>query len=321
MSTTLAANVDFDHLADSPEFAEFTDILKKLTGVVMALNEPKTGIIRCKFEEGELNPVCRLIRADRVGLRRCTACDRRHHSRVAASGKAQRYVCHAGFWDIAVPVLVFGRHVATISSGQLLREARSPTAFRRLRKRLAWLGVPERELHAAYEGAPYLPPDQITCLMRLLELFARQLCESAQRIRDLQAQLERVEIRRAREFVEREFRNPSLALAEAAKHAGLSPAHFSHVFRQTTGTNFIRFVQARRVTEAKKQLAETQKSITDICYACGFNSLTHFNRVFRGFEHRSPRQDRQHRRNQDPGSTSTRNALAGNGFPASHAIS
>lgn len=294
MSTTLATNVDFEHLADSPEFAEFTAILKKLTGVVMALNEPKTGIIRHKFADNELNPVCRLIRADPVGLRRCNACDRRHHSQVAASGQAQCYVCHAGFWDIAVPVFVFGRHVATISSGQLLREPGSIAAFRRLRKRLAWLGVPERDLRAAYEGAPYLPPDQITCLMQLLELFARQLCESAQRIRDLQAQLERVEIRRAREYVEREFRNPSLALAEAAQHAGLSPAHFSHVFRQTTGTNFIRFVQARRVTEAKKQLTETQNSITDICYACGFNSLTHFNRVFRGFEQRSPGQHRQH---------------------------
>lgn len=293
MKTPLVANVDFDHLADSPEFAEFTAILKKLTGVVMALNEPKTGTIRRKFEEGEGNPVCSVIRTDRVGLRRCTACDRRHHSHVAASGKAQRYVCHAGFWDIAVPVFVFGRHVATISSGQLLREPKSPAAFQRFLKRLAWLKVPERDLRAAYEGAPYLPREQIACVMQLLELFARQLCESAQRIRDLQAQLERVEIRRAREYVEREFRDPALTLGQAASHAGLSPAHFSHVFRQTTGTSFIRFIQARRVTGAKKQLAESQNSITDICFACGFNSLTHFNRVFRAFEQRSPRQYRE----------------------------
>ncbi|MCX6911322.1 MAG: PocR ligand-binding domain-containing protein [Verrucomicrobia bacterium] len=293
MKASAATSVDFDHLAESPEFAEFTAILKKLTGVVMALNEPASGIIRRKFEEGEGNPVCSLIRTDRIGLRRCTTCDRRHHSRAVASGKAQRYVCHAGFWDIAVPVFVFGRHVATISSGQLLREPKLPAGFRRLRKRLAWLKVPDRDLRAAYEGTLYLPPEQVTCVMQLLELFARQLCESAQRIRDLQAQLERVEIRRAREFVEREFRNPGLALAEAAAHAGLSPAHFSHVFRQTTGTSFIRFIQTRRVAEAKKQLAVTQDSITDICYACGFNSLTHFNRVFRAFESLSPRQYRQ----------------------------
>ena len=286
-------NVDFDHLADSKEFAEFTSILKKLTGVVMALNEPKSGIIRRKFGEGEGNPVCRLIRADGIGLRRCTACDRRHHARAMASARAQRYTCHAGFWDIAVRVFAFGRHVGTISSGQLLREPKSDTGFQRLREKLAWLKISDGSLRAAYERAPYLPREQISCVMQLLELFARQLCESAQRIRDLQAQLERVEIRRAREFVEEKFRDPSLSLSEAARYACLSPAHFSLVFRQTTGSRFIRYVQARRVAEAKKLLADIATPITDVCFACGFNSLTHFNRVFRAFERRSPSQYRE----------------------------
>ena len=130
MKAPLAPSVDFDHLANSPEFAAFTAILKKLTGVVMALNEPVSGIIRRKFGNSEGNPVCHLIRSDRIGLRRCIACDRRHHSRVVETGRAQRYVCHAGFWDIAVPVYTFGRHVATISSGQLLRDPKSPAGFR-----------------------------------------------------------------------------------------------------------------------------------------------------------------------------------------------
>ena len=142
MKTSLAAHVDFDHLADSPEFAEFSAILKKLTGVVMALNEPESGHIRRKFdEEAEGNPVCSLIIADSAGVRRCSACNRLHYLRAVASAQAQRYTCHAGFWDIAVPVFVLGRHVATISSGQLLREPKSPAGFRRLRKRLAWLKV------------------------------------------------------------------------------------------------------------------------------------------------------------------------------------
>lgn len=293
MKASPAANVDFDHLADSPEFAEFSSMLRELTGVVMAMNDPKSGQIRRKFDkETEGNPVCRLILADDAGVRRCIACDRRHHLRAATSAQTQHYTCHAGFWDIAVPVFVLGRHVATISGGQLLREPKSPAGFLRLRKRLAWLKISDRTLRAAYDHAVHLPREQVACVMRLLELFARQMCESAQRIRDLQEQLERPEVQRARAFVEREFCNSSLALGETARRAGLSPAHFSHVFRQTTGTTFTRYVQARRVTEAKKQLAGTQDAIADICYACGFNSLTHFNRVFRAFEHNSPSQYR-----------------------------
>ena len=91
MNAVLSSRIDFDHLADSPEFVEFTAILKKLTGLVMALNEPASGIIRREFAEAEGNPVCSLIRGDAVGLRRCNACDRRHHLLAMKSGTAQRY--------------------------------------------------------------------------------------------------------------------------------------------------------------------------------------------------------------------------------------
>ena len=294
MNRGRTTNIDFDHMAGSPDLAEFTAILHELTGLTMGLRS-EIGIVRRTIAEAEWNPVCRLIRADPVGLRRCLACNQRHQSRAVKLGSTLHYSCHAGFQDIAVPIFAFGRHVATIFSGQVLREPKSPAAFRRLRKRLAWLKVPTRNLRTAYDRAIYMPRKQFASVMRLLELFARQLCESAQRIRDLEAKLERVEVRRGREFVESRFRDASLCLNDAARHACLAPTHFSHVFRQTTGTSFTRFVQARRVAEAKKQLMDTRKSITDICFACGFNSLTHFNRVFRAFEHSSPRQYQQSR--------------------------
>jgi AraC-like DNA-binding protein len=285
--------VDFRHLTESREFAEFSSLLKKLTGLVMALNSPGVGVIFHMFKKGEQNPVCLLLRKDKEGLRRCSNCDRMHHSYAVKSGKTHLYTCHAGFFDIAVPIFVFGRHVATISSGQILPEPHSDPGFKYIRKRLKWWNIPTDKLRSAYNSAPYLPRQQIKYVMQLLELFARQLCESAQKIRDLEAQMERVEIRRAREFVEQQIGNPSLSLHDTAKHAGLSPAHFSHVFHQVTGVNFTRYVQALRIAEAKKLLSETERTITDICFACGFNSLTHFNRVFRCFEHRSPRHYRK----------------------------
>ncbi len=279
-------------MVESAEFAEFTAILNRLTGLAMGMISAN-GVVRRKISEAEWNPVCRLIRANPEGLRRCLACNRRHHSLAAKSGETQFYICHAGFRDIAVPIFAQGKHVATIFSGQVLPEPQSATGFQRLRKRLSWVKASSRDLRAAYDHAIYLPRENLASVMRLLELFARQLCESAQRIRDLQAQLERVEIQRGREYVESRFQDPQLCLNDAARHACLAPAHFSHVFRQTTGTSFTRFVQARRVAEAKKQLADTRRSITDVCFACGFNSLTHFNRVFRDFEKRSPRQYRR----------------------------
>ena len=129
--------------------------------------------------------------------------------------------------------------------------------------------------------------------MELLELFAWQLCDSLQKIKELEAKLDRDEIRRAKEYISDHFQNPSLGLSDVATHVGLSVAHFSHIYKQESGMAFVQFVQKKRVDTAKKLMTNTNRSITEICFSCGFNSVTNFNRVFRHVENCSPRQFRK----------------------------
>ena len=276
-----AEGLFFRRLAESPEFTEFALILKRLTGLSMALNTPDVGSSRFGVSGDMGNPVCRIIRNTVEGQRRCEGCDRRHHALAGRDGKSRLYTCHAGFLDMAIPVMIQGEHVATISSGQVLREKPSARVCARTVRRLGRLGVPESRLRAAYKGAPWLPRDRLTEVMKLLELFSRQMISSAWRIRELEASREHPAIRTARALVEKRYTDPEFALAEAARTAGLSVAHFSHLFHKKAGITFTRYVQSRRMEEAKRLLAQTDRSVTDICYACGFNSLTHFNRVFR----------------------------------------
>ena len=83
------------------------------------------------------------------------------------------------------------------------------------------------------------------------------------------------------------------AVADVSREVNLSPDHFGTVFRQATGRTFVAHVQQRRVEEAKVLLTTTRKSITEICLDCGFTNLTHFNRVFRRWTKKSPRQYRK----------------------------
>lgn len=276
-----ATGLFFRQLLESAEFTEFALILKRLAGLSMALNTPDVGTVQLGVAGHAGNPICRIIRRTPDGARRCEDCDRRHHTKAGANGVAHVYRCHAGFVDMAIPIMIQGTHVATISSGQVLPEKRSAAAFARLAKRLRWLKVPEQKLRRAYSKAPWLTRDRLKEVMKLLELFARQMCESAWRIRELEADREHPAIRKARALIEQRYADPGLALADAAGVAGLSAAHFSHVFHKRTGVTFTRYGQSRRTEEAKRLLRETNRSITDICFACGFNSLTHFNRVFR----------------------------------------
>lgn len=71
-----------------------------------------------------------------------------------------------------------------------------------------------------------------------------------------------------------------LSLADIAKSAILSRFHFSRVFRDATGVSPGRFLSAVRIYQAKRLLASTSLSVTDISLAVGYNSLGSFTNRF-----------------------------------------
>jgi AraC-like DNA-binding protein len=85
---------------------------------------------------------------------------------------------------------------------------------------------------------------------------------------------------RARDTMDRAFSQP-LDVRALARVAHVSPAHFSRQFRATFGEPPHRYLQRRRVERAMELLRETDRSVTDICFDVGFNSLGTFSRTFR----------------------------------------
>ncbi len=81
-------------------------------------------------------------------------------------------------------------------------------------------------------------------------------------------------------MVDRHFREP-LRLADVAARAHLSPNYFSERFREYTGTSFQAYLQERRLRFAQSLLTATTLSVTEVCHAAGFNSLSHFGRAYR----------------------------------------
>ncbi|WP_205127050.1 AraC family transcriptional regulator [Paenibacillus ginsengarvi] len=87
-------------------------------------------------------------------------------------------------------------------------------------------------------------------------------------------------VRRALTYIHHHFRLP-LTLDEAAKHAGMSTNYFSATFRKSTGIAFQNYLQALRLRFARTLLQASDLPVTDICYASGFNTLSHFERAFK----------------------------------------
>ena len=61
----------------------------------------------------------------------------------------------------------------------------------------------------------------------------------------------------------------------------LSPSHFAHVFKETTGMTPLQFITRQRITLAQQLIRETSRSLIDVGLEVGYTSPSHFAQVFR----------------------------------------
>ena len=87
-------------------------------------------------------------------------------------------------------------------------------------------------------------------------------------------------LRRIKEFVDARIED-ELTLCEMAQAVELSTAHFSRMFRKSTGETPHQFFLRQRVERAKEMLRSADARVLDVAVACGFKSQQHFAQAFR----------------------------------------
>lgn len=86
----------------------------------------------------------------------------------------------------------------------------------------------------------------------------------------------------------RENYNKRIMLEDAANLLNMSIVSFSRLIKQRTGKSFVDFVNEIRLGYATRMLIETNKSVSEICYECGFNNISNFNRTFKRKQNCTP---------------------------------
>lgn len=92
-------------------------------------------------------------------------------------------------------------------------------------------------------------------------------------------------------FVEQHFQT-DIDPSQVAEVINLSLPAFCRYFKKMTNQTFTEFVNEYRINHAKVRLLENV-SIAQIAYDCGFNNLSHFNRMFRKITQQNPTEYRQ----------------------------
>jgi AraC-like DNA-binding protein len=92
---------------------------------------------------------------------------------------------------------------------------------------------------------------------------------------------------RAKDLADARYFEP-LTVADLARAARLSPAHFSREFRRTFGESPHQYLLTRRLERAAALLRNTDRPVTEICFAVGLASLGSFTTSFRRVYGRPP---------------------------------
>ncbi len=82
------------------------------------------------------------------------------------------------------------------------------------------------------------------------------------------------------EYIQLNIRQ-NIKIKEVADLVNMSETAFSHFFKKRTQRSFSDYIADMKVGYAARQLVETEKNISEICYDCGFNNISNFNRIFK----------------------------------------
>jgi AraC-like DNA-binding protein len=85
----------------------------------------------------------------------------------------------------------------------------------------------------------------------------------------------------------------NITLEETAKKINLCPASFCRYIKKNTGKGFIDNLHEIRLGQVTRLLIESNLSISEISYSCGFNNLSFFNRLFKKKFNCTPKEFRE----------------------------
>jgi len=273
-------------LNDSNVYRDYEHAFGEATGLPLALRAKETWQPTFSGKAHE-NSFCALMAAKSAT---CAACLRMQErmNEAAAEGVALEK-CHFGLTEAAVPVKVGENTLGFLATGQVFTQKPTEEHFEkvvRTMKRLG-VGVNRGEARRAYMATRVVSRSQLTSSARLLAIFAEHLAMKVNQLAVRQANAEPIAVIRAKDHIRKNLQE-DITLADVAKAACTSTFYICKLFKRHTGMNFTEYVSRLRVDRAKELLANPNLRISEIAYDVGFQSLTHFNRIFRKLEGQAP---------------------------------
>jgi AraC-like DNA-binding protein len=282
----------YQKLRKLPELLEFQHDFELLSGMKLAfVDELGLGD---DLRRDQL-PLCAGINASEAGRAMCA---RSRHALLANAGDhASCMLCDAGLNEAMVPLNISGITAGYFMFGGTVPQAPTRQTIQKARHLLTKNGIriDDRDLETWLAQTPVVPSETLNAYMRIAHLAAKQIAlKVTDQLVDPEVAMPPSVIKacgyiRARALVD------DLNLTDVARHCCVSEGHLSRVFHHATGLTFREYLTQVRIERAKSLLIHSGKSVTEIAYESGFQSLSQFHRVFRRIHGVSPGEMRSSR--------------------------
>lgn len=214
-----------------------------------------------------------------------TQCDLRHTWQGKCSGDGARIVTMQFPADL-------------VSSSTLCKRQFRPIAklFERARRGLMFSEPVMKK--AVYEVDKMLEArdefEQVLRFMHILYVLSKDeeaeaLCSDS--FANVQTKLESHRIEMVDAYLKEHYAEV-IRLADLSALVNMTEVGFSRFFKRAMGVTLSDYLIGMRVGHASRMLVDTDMTVSEIAYACGFNNISNFNRLFRKHRTRSPQQFR-----------------------------
>ncbi len=218
-------------------------------------------------------------------------CARTRHALLAKSGEHSACMfCDVGLSEAAVPLIISGIKAGYFMFGGAAPQPPNQQTIQKARHLLKKNGIEvgDQDLENWLSRTPVMPSETLEAYRRIAHLAAKQIAlKITDQLVDPETAMPPTVVNacgyiRARAMVD------DINLTEVARHCCVSEGHLSRIFHHATGLTFREYLAQVRVERAKSLLIHSGKTVTEIAYESGFQSLSQFHRMFRKIHGVSP---------------------------------
>jgi AraC-like DNA-binding protein/ligand-binding sensor protein len=281
-----------DALVNSKTYRDYERAFGDMTGLPIALQPVETWQLPHHGKRNE-NELCAMLSKKSRACAACLQVQERLCQKAASD--ATSVVCPVGLCDTAVPVRMSDRLIGYLQIGQVFRKKPSNEQFKKVEQlcRKWGLDANREALRKAYFSGKVISQKEHDSAVKLLSIFAQHLAMLSNQVFIQQKNSEPPVITKARAFIH-EHQTEELSLGQVAKAVNMSSYYFCKTFKKVVGINFTDYVARVRIEKSKNLLLNPNLRVSEIAFEVGFQSLTHFNRVFKKVLGQSPTEYRAH---------------------------